>query len=722
MLDITKKKKVDQNHPLTKASLELCKIAEREDDDIRKRQMRLWKKLDLFWHGIQHIIWDQNDGIWLSPTDMSFERAGVTPLWDQDEEPDYTNVVNIYRAHGESIIAALSAQVPGVRFPPDNADDEDDLIASKVHSKIADLISKHNKAQIIQLQALLALWNEGLVAAYCYNKQDKNYGQHKIPEFRMEPSCPTCEVQGDSEDLDVIPSDVPKIECPNCGEPMSIFYALRGFSQLAKSRTKVEIFGPLSVKVPYYSRCQEEFGYVLLYNEMTKGMVVDMYPEFLENSDSTGEADTYERSARTPSTFGAEGQFDTVDNLVTMRRAWLRPFHYNELGINNVDEIKQLQKKYPDGMYVCSVGDTILEIRGEELDKHWRFGKAGLSRFIHSDPVGLPLVELQEMTNTLVNLTQETIEHGIPTTFADGEVLDLGAYGSQTQRPGTITTVKAKMGQRLSDAFFEGTRATISREVGVTNAYYEKMGQFVVGSFPSIYGGDSKSKTASEYSQSRQMALQRLSITYKMFSHWWANMIECCVNLFVEGMVTDEQFTDRKDGNYVSVWIRQAELVGKVGGVEPEADDSFPVSTAAKQALLMKLIELNNEALNAAIFDESNRRLVGDALGFPDFNIPGEDQRIKQAREIEAMLKGEMADPEFDVDDHPAHIAQCKNWAVSTVGLETKRINPQAYQLVINHLIMHTQMDQQKQMMDASMGQPPAGPNQEQQQDVNAQQ
>ena len=56
-----------------------------------------------------------------------------------------------------------------------------------------------------------------------------------------------------------------------------------------------------------------------------------------------------------------------------------------------------------------------------------------MSLYFHSDPICQPLVSIQEMRNTLVNLTIETIEHGIPSTFADPRVVNFDKYGKFEQ-------------------------------------------------------------------------------------------------------------------------------------------------------------------------------------------------------------------------------------------------------------------------------------------------
>lgn len=689
--------KNNENLPeeLQKILLELVKKYEEEDSWVRKQQVKLWKKNDEFWHGIQFIFWSESRQDWISP---------VETRWFETEEgreeaqgPFYDFVINIYRAHGESIIAALSAEIPSVRFPPDDAEDEDDIQTAKTFSKISDLIDRHNQVKQLLLQALLMLWNFGSVFAYHAPKADKNFGKIMVPNYKKSLSCETCGITKPADETD----DIEGMPCPTCGQPMQSTIAIDSFDESPKSRVLIDIFGPLHVKVPYYARNQKECGYLIFSLDQPLAFLKNLYPHVADKIErENNNLDSYERLARTPSSFSSMNREEDNRNLFPLKRVWLRPWVFDGLRKDQEEARKKLQKLFPNGVYCCFVGNTYVESRDEDADKYWTIGKAGLSQYIHADALGQPLISPQEMRNVLVNLTLETIEQGIPTQYADTEVLNFEVYSKHEARPGMTMPIKRKPGERAGDAFYEGSRASLSKEVPGFGNQLDKDAQFVVGSFPSIYGGpgEGKSRTAAEYNMSRQMALQRLSITWSLFVLWFAKMKEKCVHLYVENLVQDERFVQMENDNYVNVWIRKSELDGHVGEVEPEGAETFPVSTAQKQQLLLKLIEFNNEFLNAAIFDSQNRNEIADVLSFPELHIPGEDQRLKQMREIKDMMKGEQVQVEPEVDDNQIHAETCKFFLCDTVGMDLKRTNPQAYAMIVQHLTQHMQILTQQTM------------------------
>ena len=689
----------DPNHEELDDELQSCLkeiLSKVEDEDswVRKQQVKFWKKCDEFWHGVQFIFWSESRQDWLSPTESRFFQESEPR--EEAEGPFYDFVLNIYKAHGESIIAALAAQIPGIRFPPDDADDEDDLMTARTYDKIVDLIQRHNKCKILLLKALFILWNQGIVCAYHAPKADKAFGEVKLPRYKEGYVCPKCEHQHHKE---------AGKDCPKCSETMDENNILDGFDESPKSRVLIDVYGPLHVKVPYNSKEQADFGYILLARDLPKAYLKNIYPHCKEEIDNDlSDTQMFEKINRQPSSFSSTGRVDENRQLTTLKQMWIRPWMFEMISDDRKEQREKLQELFPTGCYAAFIGKKYVEARDEDMDKHWSIGKAGLSQFIHSDPMGQSLLPVQEIKNVLTNITLETIEQGIPSTFADPEVVDFTTYSKHEQRPGQVYPAKKRPGESMGDAFYESGRATLSSEVPGFSQELDKSGQFLVGSFPSIYGGtnDSKSRTAAEYNMSRQMALQRLSITWALITDWWADMFKRCVQLFVENMIEDERYVVKNDNNYVNVWIRRSEMSGKVGDIEVEGSESFPTSMAQKQALFMKLLEMKDEAIHAMMLDPANRKTFADLLGFPELEIPGESQRIKQARETGQMVKtGQPIQINPDVDDHEIHMFTIRGFLVGDIGMDLQEKNPQVYQILLQHLKDHEAADQKNK--DAAM-------------------
>lgn len=692
---------------LQKSLKDIVTSCEREDYEVRRAQIREWKKHEEFWHLVQHLFWSERDERWMSPVDLRFGEETEIP---EQMGSSYDYVVDIFKAHGESLISALASQIPGIRFLPDDADKTEDITTAQTYSKIAELICRHNKAKLIYYRALFFLYLNGVVASYRYKDSDAKYGVHTIPIYGSEQKtvtkfkCTQCGLE----------SEQPQIPCPQCGniEPLEQEDTIEevpkiiGQESVPKTRVKIEIYGASFFKVPLYVTKLSEASYFLFYLDVGKDVAKYNNPDFIDEIDKETITDN-DRFSRVENVYSLDPEVEQK-NLVTIIKAWLRPAaFYREL---DKDKRDRLLKKFPSGVRVelCGKNKVFLRCFGEAIDDRWNIAQWGLSTYIHADAGCKPIVQIAEMNNQLANLSIETIDHGIPSGFADGSVLNFDEYGKFEAVPGFMYKVNPKTPtSRIADSFYTSDRAQLSKEVFPFFEFLSQSGQFALGDFPSIFGGpaEGKTRTFSEYAASRQMALQRLTMVNANVTDWWMEMIHGAVKDFITTIVQDERFVQYQDGNYINVWIRQSQLKGQVGGVEPESSDSFPISAGQKKDIILKLIEMNNPFINEAIYAPENSRFIPELFGMTEFKIPGAEQRIKQSLEINELIKGE-AIPlgigpdgkqqyqstvpiDEDVDDHAIHSETVRVFLIGQIGLSLLKENPAAYLNCIAHKRAH---------------------------------
>lgn len=672
---------------------------EKGDRPVREQQIRFWRFCELYWKNIQKIFWNETEKTWSSPSGLMRETSGDdTDIQDFDS---LGRVIGIYKAHGESIIAALSSGLPNVRFSPDDADNPDDLLTAKAADNIAELIAKHNDADLLFVKALYIMFNQGLVFAYNSHHQSLEYGSVQIPDIQteevhsQEANCPSCGNDVTEQMANGSPCECGSQEPPDVVDAVDHVPYLAGMTDQPKSRELIEVFGPLNVKVPHYIKKLEDSPYLILETEHHYSTMRKLFPEIAEKINPSGDVAGYDRWARDLEGSTAE------QGLVTNRRIWIRPSAYTILPIDSDSRIR-FEKEFPNGLYCVFVNDIFAEATPESMDEHWTLTYSPTSMLIHADPLGKSLLPVQELINDLVDLVAETIFNGIPENFADPDVLDFKSYGKSRAVPGQVTAAKPRPGQNLDQSFYTAKPATLSQEVDPFIDKVLQFGQFVSGAFPSIYGGPGEgSETFGEYKESRNQALQRLSITWKVLCSWWRRLYFKSVKSYIANSSNgDDKFVKRSGTGFINVWIKEAELEGKLGDVESETSEQFPVSWEQMGARLLELLDKNNEAINAAIFDPNNVGFVARLLGFRQMHIPGEDDRNKQLMEIAELVKDaptEMNPDDYqptvmvepDVDNHAVHIATLVAWLVSPIGIDCKNTNPQGYQNVVAHLRMH---------------------------------
>jgi hypothetical protein len=740
-----------------------------EDQSVRERQIRDWRRLKLLWEGFTRI--------WFS------EVAHDWRVWDQNEDDNtdqayYDKPVNVFKAYLESIIAALSVTVPPIKCFPDDADDTLDLATARAGDKIAQLVYRHNDAPLLWLHALFIYVTEGLVAYYNYEDYNKKYGTYQektyedIEEEQENLVCSLCgfpledkeafpgqaaelkdqeidEFQPDNEDapLHALINEGKEI-CPSCMMAMDpviqkekfITTRLTGVIDKPKGRICLEARGGLYIKIPNYCKKQKDLPYLIYSDEFDYSMVVEEYKhlhgnknllEKLKSGNNPGGYEWYAQWGR----LSPQYQGEYPQNVVTVNKAWIRPGKFNIL--KDEEDVKKLKKRFPDGVKVTFVNEEFAEACNENLDDCWTLIENPMSDFLHFNPLGASLTSIQDITNDLISLTLQTIEHGIGQTFADPAVLNFNAYAQTSTLPGGVFPATPKSGKTLGEGFHELRTATLSPEVMPFGQQIQSYAQLASGATPSIFGGElagAGGETASGYSMSRAQALQRLQNIWKLFTTTWKNVFSKVVPMYIKIVQEDERDVQRKDdGSFVNVLIRKSELQGKIGKVELDAGENLPLTWTQKKDLLFTLLQATNPKIMEILNAPENLTIIHEALGLVDFYVPGEDDIIKQYDEIKLLLDSEpieeppspemiaeaiaMGQPppqmqevpsvEIDpiYDNHVVEFDICRKWIVSEAGRQTKTDNPEGYRNVLLHGRLHFMEIQRLQMEQAMQAQ-----------------
>ncbi len=733
-----------------KLILQLFDEARRESEQFRRYLIPVWRRNEAFWNNIQRAV-ETEDGKNFTTTVADIARIADLPV---DSIELYERIINIYRAHGESFISALSANLPNAVYSPDDADNANDISTAKAYSKITSLIQIKEEAPLKYIKLLYHLYNHGLGYIYDTLHQDKKYGVKKTPviDYKTKIStiqvCPDCgepreplaesgmgspdqmmaeplpqpEMQMDPQQMMMpgMEEQQPPIDpnaCPICGstnppvdeEVLEDIPYISSIDESPKGCAKIEVYGPLHVTVQPHVKKLDDSGYLILDTDLDKAYVRSLYPELNKKNKIDAGSDPL-RIDRVP----ANSPYIDETNLCTVSRFWVRPWMFHRF--DDLAVVDALKKAFKEGGYFVIINEiTVVEGCDENLDECWTATESALSEKIHAEPYGNVMVPIQEMTNDLIALTMETIESEIPINFFDPSMLDAKEFKQRVARPGDFIPAKPRQGMGLESSIASTRPATLSKEVGYVSSYLEKMGQFVLGTLPSVFGGQQTggSETLGEYKESRAQALQRLSLPYQAAASAWVRSMKKASTIFINYLIeSDDDARYAKDlgnGNFINVWVKQVELAGKVGDVGVENSEQIPISYNQKRQMVMDLM-MNagqNPMLQSILSHPENVGQLASMFGLQDFYIPGDDDRDKQLREIAELIKGQASpgtldpntglpgpeipsvEPDFDVDNHVVHIEVIKAFLVSEVGQQLKLSNPAGYQNVVAHLQQH---------------------------------
>jgi len=738
---------------------------DQQEQPALESRMRLLKFLDFYWQGIQNIFWNDTLGDFSAPIqgDLNIEEA-------------LPKIVNIYKPYGESIIAALSSLTPKARFFPEDAEAEEDCFTAQAYSKIAKKIEKDNGSEQLLTKALYIDYNQHFILAHVYPDTNKKYGtvKNEIETTEMEQMdnwiCPQCgEPKEPSTEMPAMPEQPPLPEmgmegmmpqqpqeppCMNCGSTEPAFNdvtetekVVKSFTEANKTKICIDLYGSLNAFVPSWVKKQEETPFVAIDTEKDESWAKDTYKNYADKISASEDKGLYQRWARLP-----EASLWGNYSLVTLSQRWYRPWSFNQL---DDEQAALLKGKFPKGLYAIFCNDILVSVTEEDLDDCIKITENPLYNSIYAQPRGYGMVDIQDMTTDNVNIVSDTIRFGIPITFVRSDAVDLQKLSQTQARPGDMIAAKPSIAGSLNDQFFQTKTAQLSDEIPAFQKQLEQYAQFVSGAYASIYGGalQGSGGTLGEYESSKNQSLQRLQLDWRLISNWWVHVMLIACNQYVKNINYDDKMVDTSGPSYINTFIKQAELAGKVGRVEPEYSDQFPTSWTQRRDILQNLLTLGNDGINEILAHFRNTTSIKNVLGLPNLYIPGEDDVDKQLYEISLLIKqepipimpeeqapmqqemGEIPNPEMpeqapqqqpvgfqpsipadaDIDEHEIHIGVCKIWLKSPEGMAAK--NTPAYQNVEAHMQNHQQIQQEQMQAEmeqqAAMGiqpgtQPPA--------------
>ena len=646
---------------------------EEADKSSREHLLRMLMRNEHYWQGDQYLYFDILLNSWRSPAFSDFEEVGGKDAYD--EYIKNTRVVNIYKMHGESIIAALTSATPAVRFSPDDADNPHDINTARAHTNVAKLIQKDNKTKPILKRALYTLFNQHFVAAYTYNERDKKNGttQYKYMDS-VEKDTMVCQAC-DAEKTDS------KCECGSELDsiPGQAMVREEVTEERPKAKQVIKVYGPRNVKLPMWIRTVEESPYLILEYDEHYMKCNDEYPKF--NFKPEFDSEMTDRLSR--ETF----EEPDTPSLVTKKYCWVRSWALPE----------GLKKEFPNGAKITIINDEFVAIVDERLEDHWVVAENPLATYLHAQPHGEGLIDMQDIKNDIKNFTLNCLEHSVVQTFADEAVINFPKYKQQHQKVGTLYPAKAPAdGTGLDKGFFSMKAAEVPHNIHQIDASNSRDSQDISGDFPSIAGApqESGSKTLGEYQESRAYALQRLSLLWDMLNLWWADVIDIAVRQFIEHLQPGEEYkmAERSGHQFINIWIRKTQMSGTVGSAEPESNEAFPSSQAQKKASLINFMQYGGEAAMALLSSANNVRKIFDILGFSDLEIPSSTQADKQLEEIALIERFQMPAPvDILADDHMTHADTLRQYMASDKGMDAKDTNPVVYQSLQQHLLQHIQ-------------------------------
>jgi len=723
--------KVDLSTAEENAFKELVTKASKRDYPARLIEVIQAWEAALFFRGFQFLL-PRVGGGWEIPG----ESSGYGPSMQMDLSLLPTN---IYSSYAQIIISSLTRAVPGVRFEPQDADNDAQITATESADKFVKVVARNNDLIMSQTDACRYFWTDGRALYYTRFIVD---GQRFGWEEDDEDDSIVPETEPPTDVVDQMVSEETEKEVGGTESTETQKRTPRG----QEVRTA---HGKLEVKLtPMMANCLEEVDVLQYETEISMSRAKGMFPwcadEIKNGSNGITEGEIA-KLARQNVKLGMQSTYVTSDSIAddcTVQRNWFRPNAFMDVKDKTVRD--GLIAKFPNGALVVYAGETLCFARDESMDDSWALGQAYSGDGQNRNAMGTSMMPLQKRLNNWLDLANDYLVRGIPKKWFHNKAFAIEALRQQTNIPGDSGTYKPIPGLTADQLVFVEPAATMPQVLPeFINSYKGEFSELVTGGYPALAGGDTGSNdTKGGIAIQRDQALGRIGPTWHVLQNMEATSMRQAVRWGAR--CRDKSINERIPGAD-AIRLEINDLKANILCF-PEANENFPETYTQKQNRLMGLLDgsAKNPALQEVFFNAANLVFLKRMVALDELYIPQVASFEKQEGELEILLKSTpapnpqlveaeqklqqlKADPRIDpaelaqaeqqiatapqqlqssmpvadYEDHDTEAMCCWKYMNSPEGRKAKQTNKDGFENVELHWQEHVQAAQKKAAANA---------------------
>lgn len=677
------------NEQIDKRLLGLADYYYREGSFEKIQFARKWMRNALIFQGYHELEWSEINVAW----DVLLQDSG-----------DYAFPNNYYRSLIRQGIRAYVQNEPIIE-PTPSSDDPSALAASKAARTALEIIKKSNKYDYLRVQEALNLRLFGNSFRFSYFSKDPRYGQVTSPVYQdsdvvLSPGSSVCDFCG--------PLEGNFSQCPGCQLPVtktlppvvSRLPQIVGNVTYPKGEIVTEVVNPLEIYLRSSSYDLWHAPFIVRNRVVDRLALQSAFQEISlapQGDEGGGEAYStggdlgliYLQSLADlpgdPTQYAAWYERATAAAKALFIEVWLRPTQYF------FD--KELQKKFPDGLYIGKTGDTLLEARNESLDDHWThylFTPVPGRIWGDGDDDLIPVQLKLDETDRLIQRNQGY--NSAPLIAIDSQRIDKNEIIND---PSTIIEVKSA-GRPIKEAYGVIESQPLAQETWqwrnshlVDMQFHSQVSPAAMGQHETgvnTFGGQESAASKSDNSMLPNLLL------WKTADETWAKQVLklASINWHDERV----QAVNGIDGRWEFSKLRGAALDPDKFTIETRI---LPIDPQEQQAF--------SEAVAAGVLNPQDPRVARKALDLYhldaelDTNYKDTKRQWKEIEQIKAT--NQQIQPMIIRDNDQVHIEICRSYLNSDEADE----NPQTAMLVWQHATLHVMnMAKQQQMAAVVQG------------------
>lgn len=596
--------------------------------DISMREM--WPRLDETYRAAIQRFYaiDEFDHVYNADDDCWDKVPYNGQLNSNGQDDDVDHVIssypfNIYKAFKRGFVQTVAASIPGTKFVAADSADTRDIDAASEAENFKKIIEQQNDMTTQVQDHANLFFTDGKLCIYNRTVLDG-------PTFGWY----------DEEGVDEEPEGLQDEGEPQPKKP-----------RRPKAGAMSTAYGSLEVKTPVNMTKKSDFQWLQLSLEVDEDEGKAVYPFMADEiqSGSTGPGEVLrDRTIRLAVKQGTRGMAESADSmadLVTWQRTWLRPGKFLKLA---KPDRKFLMAVFPDGCFVAFMGDTYCESRNESMDDHWvvKWPESGTGSTRRS--IGQPLVPVQDAFIDVTDLKMNCYMNLVPTVLIDETLLEGSALSQQRAEYGTfvpVTMPDSEGGQPspLAEHVFVVTVPTIPADLQQFSMdLMTDIPSFLTGLFAAALGGsDPNNETAAGIQVLGAKSRGQQIPYYKQLANAYAESMEQLVKIAAKSYPDDEPIKMPAQDGKTTIQVALDALKGGKFVCYPEIGETIPESFDEKAARVQEWLSDSetNPAIAAILNDPVNQTTLNKFLGTTEFKLPAQDSREFQLRIIGMLLE-----------------------------------------------------------------------------------
>lgn len=636
------------------ALIALDNICTQTDTYARRMEVeQAWEALH-FERGYQHLLRGKRGG-WILPQ-QGLGDWGAT----SQKTSSTTYDTNIYGAHADITVAALSREVPKIEFFPVDPLYGPDKVAAEEADRFKEVWARNSNlhglltdiARMFCNEGRVLLWTRYVVDAQHYGYEGDVTEAPTVPQDELNP--PELEPTGQDGLETVINGETSAVQTEGSVEDL-LTQAGDTENRKPLGREVTTAHGKLDHKVPIAVDHMEDMQYIQLCLDLDVALVRGMFPWIADkiNPGTDGMSETQlDRIARENVRQAVLGAYVTGDSLsrhTTVKYTWLRPSMFLDPSVS--DEAKaELLEAFPEGCLLARAGQQFAFARNEKMDDHLVIGHPLRGKGQNRRTILGSLISIQKRINDWVDLMDDFFKRTVPKKWMNSEAFDMEAIQKQPNVPGSIGPFQVQPGLTTMDqyVFVEPTPQPQPALPDFIKYFVSELSQEISGALPSLFGAATGENTVGNAVIQRDQALQRIGCPWNeiqdMFAKAGQQAVKCAAECR-DGKTIKESIKGKG-----TVVVNTANLLAGSVVCYAESNPAFPESWQQKETKLMTMVDKAsaNPALNGIIFSPSNSTEVLSVLRMKGFRVPGATSAMKQRNELELLLRNSPIDnPQF---------------------------------------------------------------------------